>query len=212
MQDMKKNISNNNYKAIKELLDSQNISQQAKNQLLNFAFTKLDLTNNNIQKHIILELMEHGADPNHKLKFDISEKSKSNNSSIPKNIKVTPLIYCCIKGDYELFDLIKDKINLSSNYEENNVYNINKNYFFFFFENNQNVEKKYKIASSIFQKNKENKNFKININDRDKQTGMSLLMLSVVRQYPNFIKLFLENGADVNLTNLIDGDTAFVIC
>ena len=208
MQDMKKNISNNNYKAIKELLDSQNISQQAKNQLLNFAFTKLDLTNNNIQKQIILELMEHGADPNHKLKFDISEKSKSNNSSIPKNIKVTPLIYCCIKGDYELFDLIKDKINLSSNYEENNVYNINKNYFFFFFENNQNIEKKYKIASSIFQKNKENKNFKININDRDKQTGMSLLMLSVVRQYPNFIKLFLENGADVNLTNLIDGDTA----
>ena len=37
---------------------------------------------------------------------------------------------------------------------------------------------------------------------------MTLLMLSVVRQYYNFIKLFLENGADINLKNLIDGDTA----
>ena len=208
MRDMKTLISNNKYEEIKELLDSQNISHQTKNNLLNFSFNKLDLNNNNAQKGIILELMEHGADPDYKLQFDISEKSKSSSSSIPKNIIVTPLIYCCIKGDYELFDLIKDKIDLSSNYEENSTYSINKNYFFFFFENNQNVEKKFKIANSIFQKNKENKNFKININDYDKQTGMTLLMLSVVRQYPNFIKLFLENGADINLKNLIDGDTA----
>ena len=208
MHDMITKISNNNYNAIKELLDSQNITQQSKNKLLNFSFTKLYLTNNNIQKQIIVELIEHGADPNHKLEFDISEKNKSNNYSIPKNIKLTPLIYCCIKGEYELFELIKNKINLSTTYEENSLYSINKNYFFYFFENNQNIENKYKIANSIFQKYKENKNFKININDYDKQTGMTLLMLSVVRQYYNFIKLFLENGADINLKNLIDGDTA----
>ena len=93
MQDMMTKISNNNYIAIKELLDSQNISQQTKNKLLNFSFTKLYLTNNNIQKQIIVELIEHGADPNHKLQFDINEKAKSNNYSIPKNIKLTPLIY-----------------------------------------------------------------------------------------------------------------------
>jgi hypothetical protein len=193
MQDMMTKISNNNYNAIKELLDSQNISQQTKNKLLNFSFTKLYLTNNNIQKQIIVELIEHGADPNHKLQFDINEKAKSNNYSIPKNIKLTPLIYCCIKGDHELFELIKNKINLSTTYEENSLYNINKNYFFYFFENCHNIENKYKIANSIFKKYKENKNFKININDYDKQTGMTLLMLSVVRQYYNFIKLFLEN-------------------
>ena len=48
----------------------------------------------------------------------------------------------------------------------------------------------------------------ININDYDKQTGMTLLMLSVKKQNINFIKLFLENGADINLKNKMDGDTA----
>ena len=33
-------------------------------------------------------------------------------------------------------------------------------------------------------------------------------MLSVKKQNINFIKLFLENGADINLKNKIDGDTA----
>ena len=208
MQDMKTKISDNNYIDIKELLDSQNISQQAKNQLLNLSFTKLYLTNNNNQKKIIFELIEHGADHNHKLNFDINEKNKSNNYSIPKNIKLTPLIYCCIKGDYELFELIKNKIYLSTSNEENSTLNVNKNYFFYFFENNQNIDNKIKIANSILQKSKNNKNIKININDYDKQTGMTLLMLSVIRQYINFIKLFIENGADLNLKNLIDGDTA----
>ena len=208
MQDMKTKISDNNYIDIKELLDSQNISQQAKNQLLNLSFTKLYLTNNNNQKKIIFELIEHGADHNHKLNFDINEKNKSNNYSIPKNIKLTPLIYCCIKGDYELFELIKNKIYLSTSKEENSTLNVNKNYFFYFFENNQNIDNKIKIANSILQKSKNNKNIKININDYDKQTGMTLLMLSVIRQYINFIKLFIENGADLNLKNLIDGDTA----
>lgn len=59
MQDMKTKISDNNYIDIKELLDSQNISQQAKNQLLNLSFTKLYLTNNNNQKKIIFELIEN---------------------------------------------------------------------------------------------------------------------------------------------------------
>ena len=208
MKDMKTKISNNNLSAIKTLLDTQTISQQSKNQLLNFSFIQLYLYNNNIQKQIIVEFIEHGADSNYKLKFDINEKNITNNYSIPKNIKLTPLIFCCIKGDYELFELIKNKINLSTNYEENNSYSINKNYFFYFFENNHNVENKYKIAKSILQKNKENKNIQININDYDKKTGMTLLMLSVVRQYTNFIKLLLENGADINLKNLIDGDTA----
>ena len=207
MQDMKTKISMNNYNGFKVLLDNQDISQVSKNQLLNLSFTKLYLTNNNIQKKIIIELIEHGADPNYKLKLDL-EKNKANNFSFSKNIKLTPLIYCCIKGDYELFELIKDKVNLSTNYEENSTYKINKNYFFYFFENKENIENKYKIASSILQKSKENKNIKININDFDKQTGMTLLMLSVIRQYINFIKLFLENGADINLKNLIHGDTA----
>ena len=50
MRDMKTLISNNKYEEIKELLDSQNISHQTKNNLLNFSFNKLDLNNNNAQK------------------------------------------------------------------------------------------------------------------------------------------------------------------
>jgi hypothetical protein len=50
MQDMKTKISMNNYNSFKVLLDNQDISQVSKNQLLNLSFTKLYLTNNNIQK------------------------------------------------------------------------------------------------------------------------------------------------------------------
>ena len=207
MQDMKTKISNNDYNSIKELLNiHKDISQLTKNRLLNYSFSKLYTTSNSFQKRIIVELIEHGADPNHKLKFDLNEKTKSNNFYIPKNIDVTPLIYCCIKGDFELFELIKNKINLSSN-EENRV-DHKRNYFFYFFENNINMENKYKIAFCILLKKKENNSIKININDYDKQTGMTLLMLSVKKQNINFIKLFLENGADINLKNKIDGDTA----
>ena len=200
LHDMKKKIDKHDYNAIKELLDTQNITQKAKNQLLNLSFIQLYLTNNTSQKQIIFELIRHGADPNNKLNFDISDKKKLNNNSIPKDIKITPLIYCCIKGDYDLFELIKDKINLTPNND--------KNYFFYFFENNQNFDNKYKIANSILQKSKENKNIKININDYDKRTGMTLLMLSVKNKNPGFIKLLLNNGADINLKNSLYGDTA----
>ena len=37
---------------------------------------------------------------------------------------------------------------------------------------------------------------------------MTLLMLSVIKQYINFIILFLENGADINKKNIKDGNTA----
>ena len=200
LHDMKKKIDKHDYSAIKELLDAQNISQQSKNQLLNFSFNQLHSTNNDNQRKIIYELMKHGADPNCRLKFDISDKKKLINFPISKDIKITPLIYCCIRGDYDLFELIKDKIILTKNNDEN--------YFFYFFENNQNFDNKYKIANSILQKSKENKNIKININDFDKKTGMTLLMLSVKYKNPRFIKLLLDNGADINLKNSLYGDTA----
>ena len=207
MQDMKNKIANNDYNSIKELLNIyKDISQHTKNILFNFSFSKLYLTNNSAQKRIIVELLDHGVDPNLKLKLDINDKNKLNNHYIPKNIEFTPLIYCCVKGDYELFELIRNKICLSVTNEDNRV-EYKKNYFFYFFENNINMENKYKIAYYILLKKKEN-NIKININDYDKQTGMTLLMISVKKQNINFIKLFLENGADINLKNKIDGDTA----
>ena len=199
MNDMIKKIDKHDYNALKELLDTQNISKKSKNKLLNLSFTQLYLTNNNNQKQIILELIKHGADPNYKLQFDISDKKKLNNYSISKDIVITPLIYCCIKGDYDFFELIKDKVNLSTT---------EKNYLFYFFENKQNFDNKYKIANSILQKTKEDNSIKININDFDKKSGMTLLMLSVINKLPNFIKLLLDNGADINLKNLTYGDTA----
>ena len=199
MNDMIKKIDKHDYNALKELLDTQNISKKSKNKLLNLSFTQLYLTNNNNQKQIILELIKHGADPNYKLQFDISDKKKLNNYSISKDIVITPLIYCCIKGDYDFFELIKDKVNLSTT---------EKNYLFYFFENKQNFDNKDKIANSILQKSKEDNSIKININDFDKKSGMTLLMLSVINKLPNFIKLLLDNGADINLKNLTYGDTA----
>ena len=199
MNDMIKKIDKHDYNALKELLDTQNISKKSKNKLLNLSFTQLYLTNNNNQKQIILELIKHGADPNYKLQFDISDKKKLNNYSISKDIVITPLIYCCIKGDYDFFELIKDKVNLSTT---------EKNYLFYFFENKQNFDNKYKIANSILQKSKEDNSIKININDFDRKSGMTLLMLSVINKLPNFIKLLLDNGADINLKNLTYGDTA----
>ena len=127
------------------------------------------------------------------------------------NIKITPLIYCCIKGDFDLFELLKSKVNLSASNEENNQNNINhynKNYFFYFFENNSNIENKYKIASDILSYIKNNNYINININDYDKESGMTLLMISVLKQYINFINLFLENDANINARNLKDGNTA----
>ena len=206
MQDMKIQIQKNSLDAIKKLLETKRISERTKNILLNVSFNQLYLTNSNIQKQIIVELIKHGANPEYKL--NLSENKKSNNYPIPTNIKLTPLIYCCIQGDYELFELIKNKLNLSTSNDENPLNKSNKNYFFYFFENNQNVDNKYKIANSIFQKAKENGKIKINVNDIDKQTGMTLLMLSVFHKFINFIKLFLENGADINLQNSINGDTA----
>ena len=58
------------------------------------------------------------------------------------------------------------------------------------------------------QKSKEDNSIKININDFDRKSGMTLLMLSVINKLPNFIKLLLDNGADINLKNLTYGDTA----
>ena len=218
MQEMKTKILNNDFEEIKKLLkNSSSISQATKNKLLNLSFMKYNSTNNRNQRKIILELINHGADPNNKLFFEESnDKSKSNHSSslINTNIKINPLIFCCLKGDYELYELLKTKVNLSTSNEENNNHNnnfpnnTNKNYFFYFFENNLNMENKYKIASDILLLKKNNNNINININEYDKQTGLTLLMISVKKQYIIFVNLFLDNGADVNAKNCIDGNTA----
>ena len=70
MQIMKTKISNNDYNSIKELLKNSNITQQAKNKLLYHSFRKYNLTNNRNQRKIIIELINHGADPN---KLNINE-------------------------------------------------------------------------------------------------------------------------------------------
>ena len=210
-------ISNNDYNSVRELLKNSNIIQQTKNQLLNFSFGKYNsLANNKNQRKIILELVNHGADPNYRLKFSEGndKTDKENTSSLYNpNIKINPLIYCCIKGDYDLYELLKSKVNLSTSNEENNnnninINNLNKNYFFYFFENNSNMENKYKIASDILLYKKKNNYVNININDYDKESGMTLLMMSVYNQYINFINLFLENEANINSRNLKDGNTA----
>ena len=218
MKEMKSKISNNDYNSIKELLkNSSNLSPQSKNNLLNFSFSEYNKTNNKNQRKIIVELINYGADPNYKLKLDDSiDKNKSNNQSYQlQNIRINPLIYCCLKGDYELYEMIKNKVNKSTISEESsNIYNHNpnfdysKNYLFYLFDTDANMENKYKIVSDVLLYKKNTNDMRININDYNKKNGMTLLMMSIIKQYINFINLFLENGADINSKNLLNGNTA----
>ena len=220
MKEMKSKISNNDYNSIKELLkNSSNLTLYSKNQLLNLSFSEYNKTNNKIQRKIIMELINYGADPNYKMKFDDSndknKSNKSNNQSYElQNIKINPLTYCCLKGDYELYEMIKNKVNKSTvNEESSNMYNHNtnsysKNYLFYLFDNDTNMENKYKIASDVLLYKKNSNDIRININNYNTKNGMTLLMMSIIKQYINFINLFLENGADINAKNLINGNTA----
>jgi len=220
MKEMKSKISNNDYNSIKELLkNSSNLTLYSKNQLLNLSFSEYNKTNNKIQRKIIMELINYGADPNHKLKFDDSndknKSNKSNNQSYQlQNIRINPLTYCCLKGDYELYEMIKNKVNKSTvNEESSNMYNHNtnsysKNYLFYLFDNDTNMENKYKIASDVLLYKKNSNDIRININNYNTKNGMTLLMMSIIKHYINFINLFLENGADINAKNLINGNTA----
>jgi len=217
MKKIQSKIMNNDCNSIKDLMDNaSNLTQQSKNQLLNLSFQEYNKTSNKNQLKIIFELINHGADPNYKLKFDVSEdKNKSINSSYNfQNERINPLVYCCLKGDFELYEMIKHKVNKSTIYEENNNFSnhnsnsYSKNYLFYLFDNDINIENKYKIASDILLYKKNNNDISININGYYKKTGMTLLMISVIKQYINFINLFLENGADINARNLKDGNTA----
>jgi len=220
MKEMKSKISNNDYNSIKELLkNSSNLTLYSKNQLLNLSFSEYNKTNNKIQRKIIMELINYGADPNYKMKFDDSndknKSNKSNNQSYElQNIKINPLTYCCLKGDYELYEMIKNKVNKSTvNEESSNMYNHNtnsysKNYLFYLFDNDTNMENKYKIASDVLLYKKNSNDIRININNYNTKNGMTLLMMSIIKHYINFINLFLENGADINAKNLINGNTA----
>ena len=217
MKKIQSKIMNNDCNSIKDLMDNtSNLTQQSKNQLLNLSFQEYNRTSNKNQLKIIFELINHGADPNYKLKFDDSkDKNKSINSSYNfQNERINPLVYCCLKGDFELYEMIKHKVNKSTIYEENNNFSnhksnsYSKNYLFYLFDNDINIENKYKIASDILLYKKNNNDISININGYYKKTGMTLLMISVIKQYINFINLFLENGADINARNLKDGNTA----
>ena len=216
MKEMQSKIMNNDCNSIKDLLDnSPNLTPQSKNQLLNLSFQEYNKTSDKNQLQIIFELMNHGADPNYKLKFDDFNDNILNNSSYNfQNIRINPLVYCCLKGDFELYEMIKHKVNKSTIYEENNNFsnhnnnNYSQNYLFYLFDNDINMENKFKIACDILLYKKNNNDISININVYHKKTGMTLLMISVIKQYINFINLFLENGADINAKNLKNGNTA----
>lgn len=220
MKEIKSKIPNNDYNSIKELLkNSSNLTPQSKNNLLNLSFSEYNKTNNKNQRKIIVELINYGADPNYKLKLDApidkNKSNKSNNQSYQlQNIRINPLIYCCLKGDYELYEMIKNKVNKSTISEESsNIYNHNpnfysKNYLFYLFDTDANMENKYKILCDVLLYKKNTNDMRININDYNKKNGMTLLMMSIIKQYINFINLFLENGADINAKNLLNGNTA----
>ena len=213
LQEMITKIKNNDFNSFKKLLlKYSGMQYKSKNQLLNTSFSEFMKNNNENQKKIMMLLIESGADPNYKISVVKNENNKNEKNNFQNNnynfdnrksknndMKISPIIYCFQKGDYELYEKIKDKINISQNSKEQN-----KNYLFYLLENNFNFENKYKILNDILI----NKKINFNLNDIDKNTGMTLLMLSVKNQNKKFVELLLNNNVDLNIQNIKDGNTA----
>ena len=213
LQEMMTKIRNNDFTSFKKLLlKYSGMQHKSKNQLLNTSFSEFLKNNNENQKKIMMLLIENGADPNYKISVAKNENNKNEKSNFQNNnynfdnrktknndMKISPIIYCLEKGDYELYEKIKDKINFLQNSNDQN-----KNYLFYLLENNFNFENKYKILNDVLT----NKRNNFNLNDIDKNTGMTLLMLSVKNQNKQFVESLLKNNVDVNIQNLKDGNTA----
>ena len=213
LQEMITKIKNNDFTSFKKLILKYSAMQyKSKNQLLNTSFSEFMKNNNENQKKIMMLLIEVGADPNCKISVIKNENNKTEKNNFQNNsynidnrkiknndTKISPIIYCLQKGDYELYEKIKEKTNFSQNLNDQN-----KNYLFYLLENNFNFENKYKILNDILTNIKNN----FNLNDIDKNSGMTLLMLSVKNQNKKFVELLLNNNVDVNIKNIKDGNTA----
>lgn len=211
LRDMINKIKQNNFMEFKKIFNnSPPLAQGSLNLLFSTSFTEYIKNNNEEQKKIINLLLENKADPNFKFLYEYNENKKSNKMlnnfnndynelKNKEKIKLSLIMYCLLKGDNNLYELIKDKINYSTDSEEN------KNYLFYALEgiNNSNIENKYNIFYDIINNKKD-----INLNEVNKKTGMTLLMQSVIKKNKKFVELLLEFKVDINIQNINDGNTA----
>ena len=208
MKQIFKSIEQNNSTQFKEIITSKDVpslNQNTINSLLNQSFIMYNQGNIN-QKEIISFLLNYGANPNIKINFnihkDLNQKKKEKDKN-PLLSNITPLMYSCLKGDIDLFNILINNNDIDLNLNDNDGKNC-LFYLFYNYNNDENKDIKIKMAKEIL----ENKNCKIDINTINKHSGKNILMDSIIVSDINFVKLILNYNPNINYINPKDGNTA----
>lgn len=179
-------------------------SQEEINNFLSKTFISYVEKQNKTKLDIIRSLLSQGADINIKINYNF----------FPENEKITLLMFSCFSGDFDLFNILINNEKLLLN--EESIENNGKNCLFFIFEHYEKDKTKIKnikrkMVSNILLKNKNNqkeKNNFIYLNKLHKDSGKSLLMLSIINNDLEMTKIFLDYDSDVNLQDSSNGNTA----
>ena len=200
-------IEQNNLSQFKEIITSNDFSslnQNTINSLLKESFIMYNQGNLS-QKEIISFLLTYGANPNITINFNKHKENqkKKDKDKNPLLINITPLMYSCLKGDIDLFNILINNQDINVNLNDNDGINC-LFYLFYNYNNDENKDFKIKMAKEIL----ENKNCQIDINAVNKHTGKNILMESIIVNNINFVKLILNYNPNINYINPNDGNTA----
>ena len=208
MKQIFKSIEQNNPTQFKEIITSNvfpSLNQNTINSLLNQSFIMYNQGYIS-QKEIISFLLNYGANPNIKINFnihkDLNQKKKEKDKN-PLLSNITPLMYSCLKGDIDLFNILINNNDIDLNLNDNDGKNC-LFYLFYNYNNDENKDIKIKMAKEIL----ENKKCKIDINEVNKYSGKNILMESIIVSNINFVKLILNYNPNINYINPKDGNTA----
>ena len=208
MKQIFKSIEQNNPTQFKEIITSNvfpSLNQNTINSLLNQSFIMYNQGYIS-QKEIISFLLNYGANPNIKINFNIHKDLNQDKKEKDKNpllSNITPLMYSCLKGDIDLFNILINNKDINLNLNDNDGKNC-LFYLFYNYNNDENKDIKIKMAKEIL----ENKKCKIDINAVNKYSGKNILMESIIVSNINFVKLILNYNPNINYINPKDGNTA----
>ena len=208
MKQIFKSIEQNNPTQFKEIITSNvfpSLNQNTINSLLNQSFIMYNQGYIS-QKEIISFLLNYGANPNIKINFNIHKDLNQDKKEKDKNpllSNITPLMYSCLKGDIDLFNILINNKDINLNLNDNDGKNC-LFYLFYNYNNDENKDIKIKMAKEIL----ENKKCKIDINEVNKYSGKNILMESIIVSNINFVKLILNYNPNINYINPKDGNTA----
>ena len=120
-------IEQNNLSQFKEIITSNDFSslnQNTINSLLKESFIMYNQGNLS-QKEIISFLLTYGANPNITINFNKHKENqkKKDKDKNPLLINITPLMYSCLKGDIDLFNILINNQDINVNLNDNDGIN-----------------------------------------------------------------------------------------